>query len=33
MQIKDWRNQADQLNKTEQGDQACFILITNQHHE
>ena len=28
-QIKQWRKQADQLNKNEQGDQACFILIPN----
>lgn len=28
-QIKKWRKQADQLNKNEQGDQACFILIPN----
>ena len=28
-QIKQWRKQADRLNKNEQGDQACFILIPN----
>ena len=32
-QIKHWRKQAAQLNNIEQGDQACFILIPNQHHE
>lgn len=32
-QINIWRNQANKLNDTAQGDQACFILSRNTNHE